>query len=218
MATHLENSGRISVASLVSNEVEEEGLLAIIRQSQDMNVGCHAIISRLPPTPSLFQLCDWSQIGVIAMMLPASIMEDAVTTFAQELPHIPLTAIITSPWTGADIVRLLKEGAQALTASMRAPVILNMIRLTYYHAGAVDIDMSQRAIRARMAFARHEPALNPLDRRIWSLLAQGYSNLQIATMLGISLSRTKHRIKHIFRYLDIHHRAEAIKLFDDSRH
>ncbi len=217
MATDAGGAAPIGVASLVSNEMEDEGLLAVIRSTPDMVVRCHTIMTHVPPGLSSFQLCDWDLVEVIVMILPTSIVEDAVSTFIQAMPHIPLVAAINSPWSGPDIVRIIQEGAAALTTSMRANVIVNMMRLAYYHAGAVDLDMSQSAIRTVMALGPHTTSLNALDREIWSLVAKGYSNAQISAMLGISLSRTKHRIKHIFRYLDVHHRTQAIKLYDENR-
>ncbi len=215
MTLQLENVAPIRIASLVSNEAEDEGLLALIRQSGDIAVDCHAIISFVSPTLSLFQSCDWKKIGVIVMILPVSIMEDAVIAFTRQLPSIPLAAVINSSWQEDDISRILQAGVEAITASMRATVIVNVIRLAYYHAGTVDIDMFQKTIRSQVALPPHAIALSPLDIKIWSLVAEGYSNLQIAAVMGISLSRTKHRIKHIFRYLGVHHRTEAIKLYSN---
>jgi PAS domain S-box-containing protein len=55
-------------------------------------------------------------------------------------------------------------------------------------------------------------ALTPREREILTLLAKGYSTLDIASLLSISVNTVRNHIQHILQKLQVHTRLEAVAI------
>ncbi|WP_020375313.1 LuxR C-terminal-related transcriptional regulator [Sulfobacillus thermosulfidooxidans] len=201
----------IHVALLVSCELENEGLYHVINAHSDMITCCQWIVHDSHEVLNTFSS---EAVDVAVMMLPWTILGELLKGIHQKFPNMGVIVISKGPLHWSDIVRMLNYGVVGLTRSMQASVIVSMIRLAYYRAGSIDVEMARRMASAlqETRYSRNS-ALTFLDHKIWSLIVRGYSNPQIAQHCGISLSRTKHRIHHIFRYLGVRNRASAIAMY-----
>ncbi len=205
-------NNRIRVALLVSCELEKEGLCRVINAHSDMTSCCQWVVR---DSDEILNMFPRDAVDVAVIMLPWTILGDLLMTFHQKFPNTAMVVVSKEPFYGNGIIRMLDYGVVGLTCSMRASVIVSMIRLAYYHVGSIDIEMAKDIVAELQAtgYSRRN-ALSLLDYKIWSLIVRGYSNPQIAKHCGISLSQTKHRIHHIFRYLGVNNRASAIAMYD----
>ena len=59
--------------------------------------------------------------------------------------------------------------------------------------------------------------LTPRERELLAVLADGWTNLQIATRTGISENTVKYHLKNLYDKLDVRNRAMAVALFASER-
>ena len=205
----------ISVALLVSSELEDEGLLKVIRDLNDMVSCCHRIVHDIADVESIVT-CQWEQVEVVIMMLTNTIVEATVKVFHQNLPDVPIVVVAKEPLHWSAIARLLDNGVKGLTGSMRASVIVSMVRLAYYRSGGVDAELMRHLLDVieQEGDGQRVARLTALDYQIWTLMVNGFSNPQISQYCGISVSQTKHHVNNIFKHLGVHDRAHAIMLYD----
>ncbi len=215
-----ENNGQrssIHVALLVSSELEDEGLLKVIHDLNDMACNCHRVIHDIMDVESIVT-CQWDKADVVIMMLTNKIVESAVEIFHRNLADVPIVIVAKEPLHWSVMARLLDRGVQGLTQSMRASVIVSMVRLAYYHSGGVDSELIRQLLDAiQDEDAQHSARLTTLDYHIWSLMVRGLSNPQISQYCGISVSQTKHHVNNIFKYLGVHDREHAVMLYDTHK-
>ncbi|WP_053958197.1 helix-turn-helix transcriptional regulator [Sulfobacillus thermosulfidooxidans] len=203
---------RISVGLLVSSDLENEGLYRMINAHSDMNTCCQWIVQN---NQEILNAFPGHRVDVAVLMVPWPILGDLLKRIHQKFPDLVSIVISQSPFHWSGILQMLEYGVVGLTRSTQSAVIVSMIRLAYYQMGSIDIDMARRMAsvlpKSRCTRTR---TLTQLDYYIWSLMVRGYSNPQIAQHCGITLSRTKHRIHHIFRYLGVRDRASAIAMYN----
>lgn len=60
-------------------------------------------------------------------------------------------------------------------------------------------------------------ALTPRERELLGVLADGWTNLQIATRTGISENTVKYHLKNLYDKLNVHNRAMAVGLLASER-
>jgi DNA-binding CsgD family transcriptional regulator len=68
----------------------------------------------------------------------------------------------------------------------------------------------QEHLLVRIADAMLELPLSAQQREVALLLAQGLTNIQVATAMGVSINTASYHVKQLFAKLDAHDRSEAI--------
>lgn len=204
---------RITVALWAADELEAEGLQQIIASTRDMRVCCSQV---MPDSANWAQnsVCSHQQVDAALILQSFRWLDQMVPVWRNRYPSIPVVAILKEPWHWSHIVRLLHDDVSAITSAENSPAILSMIRLAVHHTGGVDGEMVQQMLAAlQKAPAERRPSLTPRDFRIWELMAQGWSNPQIAAYCDLSLSQVKRSVRRVFQYLGVHHRGQAIALY-----
>ena len=74
----------------------------------------------------------------------------------------------------------------------------------------------QEHLLVRIADAMLELPLSAQQREVALLLAQGLTNNQVATAMGVSINTASYHVKQLFAKLDAHDRAEAIERILDG--
>ncbi len=204
---------RFTVVLWAADELEAEGLQQIIARARDMSVCCSQV---MPDGANWAQsVCSQQQVDVTVILQSFRWLDQMVPVWRHRYPLVPVVAILKEPWHWSHIVRLLHDGVSAITSAENSPTILSMIRLAVHHTGGVDGAMVQQMLAAlQESPTEHRPSLTPRDFRIWELMAQGWSNPQIAAYCDLSLSQAKRSVRRVFQYLGVHHRGQAIALYD----
>ncbi|PKQ20534.1 MAG: hypothetical protein CVT66_04280 [Actinobacteria bacterium HGW-Actinobacteria-6] len=113
---------------------------------------------------------------------------------------------------GPSVSLAMESGANGyLTKSAKPREIVDAVRNVMSNQAPLSAEASTGLIAALRA--RTEPGVDSLtdrERQVWSSLAHGLSNAEIAHALFISEHTVKFHVHNLLRKLDLHSRAEAI--------
>jgi DNA-binding NarL/FixJ family response regulator len=131
----------------------------------------------------------------------------AITTILGEFPAAQIIALTTYDGD-ADIHRALSAGARGyLLKDMMRSELLQVIRTV--RGGQRAIPM---AVAARLAEYTPRVELTPRELEVLRLIAKGFSNPEIATMLGRTESTMKIHVSNLLAKLGVTDRTEAVTL------
>jgi DNA-binding NarL/FixJ family response regulator len=144
---------------------------------------------------------------------------DGIAATAQLHEQLPQTrvVILTTYADDASIIPALKAGARGyLTKDAGADEIEAAIRNV--HAGATHLDA---AVQQQMLDALHTPGapgagevndvgLTAREREVLGLIANGYSNVEIAERLVVSMATVKTHVNRVFAKAGVRDRAQAV--------
>lgn len=199
-ASKTEDSIRVLIAD--DHPVVRSGLARMI----DYGEGMTAIAEAENGTEAI-KLFHQHQPDVVLMDLRMPDMNgvDAIIAIRQEFP-LARIIILTTYDTDEDIFRGLQAGAKGyLLKDARMSTLLDAIRQV--HAGQNYIPPS---VGAKLATRLSSPKLSDREQEVLQLIAQGNSNADIATNLGISEGTIKYHITNIFSKLDVSDRTSAV--------
>jgi DNA-binding NarL/FixJ family response regulator len=137
---------------------------------------------------------------------------DGATFLAKARQLVPrLRTIVLSAHTdSSSIDAALEAGAAAYVAKTTHPDDLaSAVRQTFNHSVYLaaarptpPVDLSPRSDAGKAGLTRRE-------REILGLVAEGYSNAQLARMLWVTEQTVKFHLSNIYRKLDVSNRTEA---------
>jgi DNA-binding NarL/FixJ family response regulator len=129
--------------------------------------------------------------------------------------RLPATHILMLTAYSRDdyVFEALKAGASGyLLKSISLPELIRSILDVVEGGAPMTGQIARRVIevfRQPAPRATSESQLTPRENEILHLLAQGYSNKEIATQLNCSASTVRNHLEHIYEKLHVHCRAEA---------
>jgi DNA-binding NarL/FixJ family response regulator len=139
------------------------------------------------------------------------------TAILQDRLPTARVVILTTYADDASIIPALKAGARGyLTKDAGADEIERAIRNV--HAGATHLDP---AVQQQMLAALHSPAavadgraaeygLTARELEVLGLIASGYSNVEIAERLVVSMATVKTHVNRVFAKAGVRDRAQAV--------
>lgn len=181
-----------------------------------VRMGLSAIISR----HAKFQLVGEADCGEDAVRLAEELSPDVVvmdlkmptmdgaTATARILERLPgvRVLILTSFADAADLGRARAAGASgALLKTSRKEEILSAIEAVASGRSVFSPELEQI-----FDSAPEQSALSPRQTEILRLVAKGFSNKEIARILGIGAESVKQHLKTAFQRLGVSSRAEAV--------
>lgn len=114
--------------------------------------------------------------------------------------------MLTSSDSYEDLARAHDAGAKAyITKSVRYPDLVAAIRAVHAGESPINDDLVRRA-----AVTPAEGPLTPREMEVLGLLRQGFTNLEIANLLGFSERTARFHVGSIKEKLSCTHRAEAV--------
>ncbi len=132
---------------------------------------------------------------------------DALAALRRAHPQAKV-AMLTTSELEEDVYRALKLGANGyIPKDARPAEIAKAIRIIA-SGGRYIPDEIQRIFDVRMG-AR---SLSTRELSILQISAKGFSNPEVAEMLGISVNSVKTHFRHIFEKMDVNDRMEAVTL------
>lgn len=195
---------KIEVVIADQNPVVRAGLEALVEKDGRFTVlGVYptgaAVIAALAKKPVEIAIIGWS--------LPDIPGGDVLTRVRRE--KWPTRVIIYTGERGADVLRQsIKGGAWGFVSKTEEPQVLLEAVLSVARGRLslpyVDIDL-----------LNYDPLseLTAREKELLAALANGWTNLQIASRTGISRNTVKYHLKNLYDKLGVSNRAMAVALF-----
>ena len=141
------------------------------------------------------------------LMMPKMNGADATAGILKATPNSKIL-VLTTFGTSGDIKKILDAGAAgALVKTSSQQEIIDAIR-TVAAGGRVVSKEIENSIKAE----RPAPRLSTRQLEILALVAKGFSNQDIAQLVGIGVNGVKDHLKNIYSILEVSSRTEAATL------
>ncbi|MBI1786277.1 MAG: response regulator transcription factor [Acidobacteria bacterium] len=199
----------IRVALVEDDAVTRDGLRLLIDAATGFQ--CQAAYSsaeealRLLQTPPDVLLLD---IG-----LPGMSGADGARLFADRFPGLQIL-MLTVFANRENIFRSICNGACGyLLKNVPAARLLESIRQAYEGGSPMSPEVARQVVtlfRKTASAAGPVEALTPQETRLLSLLADGYSYLNAAGQLSISVNTVRNYVRNIYEKLHVHTKSEAV--------
>jgi DNA-binding NarL/FixJ family response regulator len=148
-----------------------------------------------------------TDIGIIGWSLPDMNGGEILSTLKRR--HIPTRIIVYTGEPGKDVLRqAVRLGAWGFISKSDEPSVL--------------VDSIAAVARGRMSLPYIDlqalttdpfSELTSRERELLTALANGWTNLQIASRIGISLNTVKYHLKNLYDKLGVSNRAMAVALY-----
>ena len=148
-----------------------------------------------------------TDIGIIGWSLPDMNGGEVLATLKRR--HIPTRIVVYTGEPGKDVLRqavrlgawgfISKSDEPSMLVDAIASVARGRISLPYIDLQALNTD----------PFAE----LTARERELLTALANGWTNLQIASRIGISRNTVKYHLKNLYDKLGVSNRAMAVALY-----
>lgn len=203
-ATRAGPGGLIRVAIADKNPVVRAGLSDYVVRD-----GRFAIVDAVPGGHEFIALCSSQRVdvGVIGWALPDLLGVDVLGQLRRR--QCPTRIIVYTGESGHDVLRqAVKAGAWGFISKADDPSLL--------------LDTIATVARGRLVLPyidlqslNEDPieSLTARERELLAALSDGWSNMQIATRIGISRNTVKYHLKNLYDKLGVKNRAMAVALF-----
>lgn len=203
----------IRILILDDHELVRKGLRALLDQESDVLVvgeagtcaQALAIAKRLHP-----------RLVLLDMKLPDASGLEACRQLLAEIPQLRVL-VLTSYAEEATVVAAIRGGAHGyLLKDVNPDDLVRAIRTVAGGRGYLDPRITQQTLRwirsgaSSGVSAQGLRQLSPQERLIMPLLAQGRTNKEIATQLGLSDKTIKNYLANIYDKLGVSRRTEAV--------
>ena len=136
-----------------------------------------------------------------------SIKGTEVIAALRDRASAPKVLVLTAYNDGDSLRSALDAGADGLALKTESPQ-QTLTAIRQVHGGQLVFPQAARRwIAGRAAGA--PGGLTPREREVWTLVAAGLTNPQIAERLGLSDNTVKFHVQHLFAKLGVKNRTEA---------
>jgi DNA-binding NarL/FixJ family response regulator len=196
-----DDSKKIRILSVDDHPLLREGIAGLVAAQADMTLVGEATNGREAIQQFRTHRPD---VTLMDLQMPEMNGLDAMIAIRGEFPDARI--IVLTTYTGdAQALRALKAGARAyLLKNMLSKELLATIRAV--HAGRKSLSPE---VSFELAEHAAEESLSPAEVRVLSLIAQGNTNKEIATLLSVTEDAVKGQVKNILAKLGADDRTEA---------
>ena len=198
-------SGRTKVLLADDHTIMREGLLSLLREQPDIAVVGTAENGREAVEKARRSFPD---VVVIDIAMPLLNGIEAARQLRRVLPQTKV--IVLTMYADNDyVLRALQAGVQGyLLKKAAAAELLEAIRAVerggFYLSSEISRVVIERYLSSEGSSAEEAVALSDRERQILQLVAEGHTNRQIATALGISPKTVDTHRTRLMTKLDIH--------------
>ena len=203
----------IKVAVVEDHKPTREALERIINLSSDCQCICAC-----PTAEEALRALPGHRPGVVLMdiQLPKMSGVECVAKIKELLPttEVIMVTVYEDP---DNIFRALRSGASGYVLKRATPeTILGAIREVQRGGVPMSVEIARKVItyfQGQALAVQETGKLTNREREVLELVAQGFSNKEIAERLGVSLDAVLWHLKHVYQKLHVHSRSEAILKF-----
>ena len=190
-----------------------EGLRALLDGEPDITVA-----GWTTDGTEVVQLVERHKPDVVVLDLElTTIKGTAVLAALRDRPTPPKVLVLTAYNDGESVRSALDAGADGLALKTESPQ-QTLTAIRQVHAGRLVFPQAARRwIEGRGGAAGAPGDLTPREREVWTLVAGGLTNPQIAERLGLSDNTVKFHVQHLFSKLGVKNRTEAALKYAHSR-
>ena len=202
----------IRIAIVDDHEMVREGLRTILQPEDDFDV-----VAESSSADGIVALVEEAHPDVVLLdaRLPGISGPEATRLLAASHPEAAV--LIVSTYSDDELVReCIAAGAKGyVIKDIKQFSLKESIRAVHRGEGAVSPEVAAKVLdRLRGAPAKPEPAephaqLSDSQCKILRLIAEGFSNREIASKVHLSENTVKSHIQEIFRKLQVRNRVEA---------
>ena len=194
----------IKVAVIDDHGVVLAGLKFVLSRAEGMEV---VATSERAEDIVRFYESTRPDVMLLDIRMPVVSGLDALEILRKAHPEAKIAMLTTSDLE-EDVFRALRLGASGyIPKDARPAEIANAVR-TIASGGRYVPDGIQKIFDMRQKVK----SLSAREVSILQLSAKGFSNLEIAEILGISVNSVKTHFRHIFEKMDVNDRVEAVTL------
>ncbi len=205
---------RIVIAD--GHEVVRAGIRALLANEQDLEV-----VGQADNTDVLLTEFRRMKPDVVLLTygLPGSTDVEACQQLFHSLPHIRIIVLVRD--NDAAVFRhIAEEGAQGiLLGNIGREELIKSVRAVARGDSYLDPEAVEKTFRLlrQQQEETYLPSglhvLSPQERRIIPLIAEGYTNKEIAVKLALSDKTVKNYVANMFAKLEINRRTQAVTLY-----
>jgi DNA-binding NarL/FixJ family response regulator len=197
-------ASRIRVLTVDDHPLLQEGLAAVIRRQQDMELVCEA--AKGADAISVFRTVR-PDVTLMDLRLPDMSGVDATISIRSEFPNARII-ILTTFHGDAEVRRALDAGARSYVLKSTPPKqIVELIREV--HSGKRVIPPE---IATHLAEYYGDDALTSREIEVLQQVASGNRNRDVAASLSISEETVKVHLRHIMEKLGANDRTQAVAI------
>ena len=146
-------------------------------------------------------------VVVMDLMMPGMSGAEATAAVLKASPESKVL-ILTTFGTAAEIADAIAAGATgAITKNLSSAELTAALRDT-----AAGVRRLSPEIEESLSAADSGPNLTPRQREVLDSITRGFSNDEIAALLGISKARVKQHLNEVYEKLGAANRAEAVAI------
>lgn len=146
-------------------------------------------------------------IGVVGWALPDMTGGDVIALMKRR--QLPVRIIIYTGDSSPDVLReSVREGAWGFTSKSEDPAVL-IETIASVARGRLSVPY----VDIRTIASDPLEALTARERELLAALANGWTNQQIASRIGISSNTVKYHLKNLYDKLGVNNRAMAVAMF-----
>ena len=198
----METTSPIKILIADDHPVVREGLVALINRRPDMTVVAEASNGRELVAEFMRHRPD---VALVDLRMPGMDGADAIAAVRERVPSARVI-VLTTYDDDEDIQRSLRAGAKAYMLK-DAPREELLACIKAVHEGRTLIPP---AIAARLAETIGAPPLTAREVEVLTLVADGQSNKEIATLLSITEGTVKSHLSALLGKLDARDRTQAV--------
>src|SRR5690242_7133225 len=190
-----------------------EGLRALLDGEPDIKVAAWTTDGT-----EVVKLVEQHKPDVVVLDLElTSIKGTEVIAALRDRTTPPKVLVLTAYNDGESLRSALDAGADGLALKTESPQ-QTLTAIRQVHAGQLVFPQAARRwIEGRPGGGCAAGDLTPREREVWTLVASGLTNPQIAERLGLSDNTVKFHVQHLFSKLRVINRTEAALKYAHGR-
>jgi DNA-binding NarL/FixJ family response regulator len=204
---------KIRIVIADDHAILRDGVRALLKQSEDFD-----IVAEAGNGNAAIEACRREKPDVVIMdiNMPGLGGIEATLALRKEMPTLRIL-ILTQYDDREYIRRLLKAGVAGYILKKSAGSALSDAVRAVARGGLVlDPEVAREAMTDYTGGGAHKgadpyDALTDREKQVLKLLAEGKSNKEVATELGISVKTAMSHREHIMEKLDLHNRTDLVK-------